>query len=82
MDLPPMLMELRIFAPLRGMEHCMAPVSTSDGFAVVLDGDRRIGRVRPGPCNAAKFIERVAGPLNPAGTTVAKPLHLMDPSGQ
>src|ERR1019366_836029 len=34
------------------------------------------------PEAAGEPVDKVIGPARPAGTTVAKPLHLMEPSGQ
>src|ERR1035441_1218280 len=34
------------------------------------------------PEAAGAPVDKVIGPARPAGTTVAKPLHLMEPSGQ
>src|ERR1039457_6685407 len=34
------------------------------------------------PEDAGEPVDKVIGPARPAGTTVAKPLHLMEPSGQ
>src|SRR6185437_6581940 len=72
---PAMVIELRMFAPLVGSTHCNAPVSiviSRGAFLTVSDP----AAPEPAP------IESVAGALIPAGTTVAKPLHLSEPSGQ
>src|ERR1035437_753505 len=64
----------RFAPPASGMEHCRAPVSTIIDLALFTTF-----RV---PKLAAAPVDRVRGPASRAGTTVANPLHLIEPSGQ
>ena len=71
---PPRLIESMMFAPLVGIEHLRAPVSTTTeppSFVTLSAPD-----ADDDPC------DNVTGPARPAGTTVAKPLHFSEPSGQ
>jgi hypothetical protein len=64
-----------MYGPLRGMAHWSVPVSTVTEFLPVLT-------LRVPMEEEAAPVESEIGPWNPAGRTVAKPLHLMEPSGQ
>jgi hypothetical protein len=64
----------RFALPAGGIVHRSAPVSTiTEPPALVT--------FRP-PITVDGPVARVTGPVIPAGTTVAKPLHFNEPSGQ
>ena len=72
---PPKFIEPMMLEPLRGIAHCSAPVST------VTDLLSDLTLRMPAAVEAAS-VESETGPWDPAGMTVANPLHLMEPSGQ
>ena len=75
MSLPPMLMELMRLEPLSGMAHLSPPVSTRMDLPLIVDAESAHGGWgAPG--------ESVMGPWKSLGSTVAKPVHLIEPSGQ
>jgi hypothetical protein len=65
---------MRFALPASGIEHCSAPVSIATDLPLFVTFNT--------PEAADGPETNVTGPTSPAGTTVARPLHLTEPSGQ